>query len=232
MPEVPAILLVHGAFHGAWCWDDVVPILEAAGREVRTVDLPTVHAARKAELGLADDTATVREAIEAIDGPVVVVGHSYGGVPVTVGAAGLPNVVHLVYVSAFALDEGESLLGAVGGVAPDWWDVHDGLVRAGKGELTPTHLFFHDVPEDRAAAASARLTSQPIRAFTDPVTAVAWRSVPSTYIVTERDQAGPVAGQEALAARAGSRVVRMPTSHSPFLSQPEATAQVILAAGA
>ncbi|OJX63199.1 MAG: hypothetical protein BGO95_08920 [Micrococcales bacterium 73-13] len=231
MSETPAILLVHGAWHGAWCWELVEPLLRAAGREVHAIDLPSVHAARKERLGLADDAAAVRTAIEAIDGPVVVVAHSYGGAPVTVAAADLPNVRHIVYISAFALDAGESLLGAVGGVPPSWWVIDGDLVRAGTAAEPPEALFFGDVAPEVAAAAVARLTSQSIRPFREELTAAAWRTVPSTYVVTERDGATPVPAQEGIAARAGSTVVRMDTSHSPFLSQPEATAELILAAG-
>jgi pimeloyl-ACP methyl ester carboxylesterase len=112
-----------------------------------------------------------------------------------------------VYVAAFALDEGESMLSPAGGVPPSWWNVQG----------------------DRAAA--ARLKPQPMKAFSVPVTEVAWRTVPSTYIVTQRDTIFPLEAEEWLAGRAGSKVVRMDTSHSPFLSRPEETADVIDAAG-
>ena len=105
-------LLVHGAWHGAWCWDELAPKLGATA----TVELPSKGPERG---DLYADAATVREAIDAIDGPVVVVAHSYAGAVVTEGAVG---VEHIVYVTAFMLGVGESLLGTVGGVAPDWWD--------------------------------------------------------------------------------------------------------------
>src|SRR5690606_16972926 len=102
----PTLLFVHGAWHGAWCWEPAASRLPEQGWRVQTVDLPTVHAPNKAELGMFDDAEAVSEAIEAIDGPVVVVAHSYGGVPTTQGAD-LPNVQHVVYVAAFALSEGQ-----------------------------------------------------------------------------------------------------------------------------
>lgn len=136
MSETPAILLVHGAWHGAWCWDAVRDILESRGRTVHTIDLPTVHAPNKAELDLADDARAVRAAVDAIAGPVVVVAHSYGGVPTTQGLAGASNVAHIVYIAAFALDAGESLLGAVGGVPPTWWMVDGPLTTAGCSSTT------------------------------------------------------------------------------------------------
>lgn len=231
MSETPAILLVHGAWHGSWCWDRVRPILEAAGRAVHVVDLPTVHAPDKAQLTLADDVRTVREAVEAIDGPVVVVAHSYGGVPTTQALVGAEDVAHLVYIAAFALDAGESLLGAVGGVAPSWWVVDGPLTTAGTAEEPAEQLFFNDLPEDVARANAARLQAQATSPFQEAIDGAAWRSIPSTYVITERDGVFPVFAQEALSARAGSTVHRLDTSHSPFLSQPERTAEIILAAG-
>lgn len=231
MSETPAILLVHGAWHGSSCWDRVRPILEAAGRAVHVVDLPTVHAPDKAQLTLADDVRTVREAVEAIDGPVVVVAHSYGGVPTTQALVGAENVAHLVYIAAFALDAGESLLGAVGGVAPSWWVVDGPLTTAGTAAEPAEQLFFNDLPEDVARANAARLQAQATSPFQEAIDGAAWRSIPSTYVITERDGVFPVFAQEALSARAGSTVHRLDTSHSPFLSQPERTAEIILAAG-
>ena len=227
----PTILLVHGAWHGAWCWDAVIPLLEAKGRAVRAIDLPTVHAPNKAELGLADDVKAVTDAVAAIDGPVVVVAHSYGGVPTTQALAGASNVQHIVDIAAFALDAGESLLGAVGGVPPTWWMVDGPLTTAGNAAEPAESLFFNDVPDDLAHATAARLLSQATKPFGEAITAAAWATIPSTYVITERDNVFPVFAQEALSGRAGSTVHRLDTSHSPFLSQPEATAAIIDAAG-
>jgi pimeloyl-ACP methyl ester carboxylesterase len=228
--QLPTILLVHGAWHGAWCWDRVTDLLAARGRTVRTLDLPTVHAADKTSLGLADDAAAVAAAIEEIDGPVVVVAHSYGGVPVTQGATD-PRVVHIVYVAAFVLDEGESLLGAVGGVAPEWWRIDGDSVTAGYPAQPAQGLFFGDVPADDADEAASRLVAQSRRPFEEAVTAVAWRDRPTTYILTEQDAVFPVPAQEMLAARSGSAVHRVATSHSPFMSQPGVVADIVAAAG-
>jgi pimeloyl-ACP methyl ester carboxylesterase len=178
---------------------------------------------------VADDAAAVRKAIEAIDGPVVVVAHSYGGIPVSVGAASQPNVPHLVYVAAFALDEGESLLGAVGGVAPNWWYLDGEVISAGTEEVPAADIFFNDLGSEHAAIPVERLKSQSRRAFVDTLASAAWRTTPSTYVITERDNAIPVFAQEQLAARAGSTVHRIDTGHSPFLSAPEVTASLILA---
>jgi pimeloyl-ACP methyl ester carboxylesterase len=227
MSDRPAIVLVHGAWHSSACWDKVRAILESRGRAVHALDLPTVHAANKAALDMYDDARAVREAAEAVGGPVVVVAHSYGGVPATEGAAGLANVSRIVYVSAFVLDEGESLLAGVGGVQPSWWNVRGALATAGVPGEPPEQLFYNDLPDDEARAAAGRLTSQAVKPFSDPVTKVAWRTVPATYLVTGRDAVFPPEAQEGLAARAGATVVRIDASHSPFLSRPEETADVI-----
>lgn len=222
----PTLLLVHGAWHGSWAYEPLVEILAARGWTVETVDLPTVHAPDKAERTLADDAGAVADAIDRIEGPVVVVAHSYGGVPTTQAATD-PKVAHIVYIAAFALDEGETLLGAVGGVAPDWWQIEGALSTAGNDELPPRTLFFHDLSEEESERASARLLSQAVQPFSAPLTAVAWRDRPTTYLITEEDTVFPVVAQEALAARAGSQTARLRSSHSPFLSQPDAVADVI-----
>ncbi len=226
----PTILLVHGAWHGSWCWDAVRSILESRGRAVQAIDLPTVHAPNKAELDMFDDARAVRAAVDAIAGPVVVVAHSYGGVPTTQGLAGAANVAHIVYIAAFALDAGESLLGAVGGVPPTWWMVDGALTTAGNPQEPAESLFYNDLPADVASANAARLLAQATKPFSDVVTEVAWKTIPSSYVITELDAIFPVFAQEALSGRAGSTVHRLDTSHSPFLSQPDATADIIDAA--
>ncbi len=222
----PTLLLVHGAWHGSWCWEPVRTRLADRGWPVATVDLPSVAPAEERP-GLHDDARAVREALDAIDGPVVVVAHSYGGAAVSEGAAGAPNLAHLVYVTAFQLDAGESLLGTVGGQPPSWWKVDGDLFSP----LTPHEIFFADVDPDVAAAAIARLRPQSYAVASDRLTAAAWKDVPSTYVVCENDNAIPVFAQEAMAQRAG-HVERLPSSHSPFLSHPaELTAIIEAAAG-
>ena len=226
MSARPTILLVHGAWHGAWAWDLVKARLEDRGWDVRTVDLPTVHSERIEGLHLSDYADAVRDAIAAVDGPVVVVAHSYGGVPTT-QAASSEAVQHIVYVAAFALDEGESLLGAVGGVAPSWWVVDGPVATAGTEQEPAASLFFGDVEPGAAAEAVARLKPQSVLAFQEPLTAAAWRTRPSTFLITESDAIFPEPAQAGLAARAGSTVRRLNTSHSPFLSQPDAVVGII-----
>ncbi|RAY15577.1 alpha/beta hydrolase [Actinomadura craniellae] len=218
----PTLILVHGAWHDAWCWEKLVDRLPDV--DVRTVSLPS-SGSDTASLGdLYDDARAVRAAVTAVDGPVVVCAHSYGGLAVTEAAGDLPGVRRLVYLAAFQLDEGESLLGVVGGTPPDWWDVHDGHVDVRR----PEEIFYGDVDPDTAAASVARLAHQSLPALSQPLTKVAWKSIPSTYVVCEKDAAIPVPAQEAMSGRS-ERVLRMDASHSPFLSRPDALADLLRA---
>ncbi|GAA1687327.1 alpha/beta hydrolase [Kribbella yunnanensis] len=216
----PAVLLVHGAWHGAWCWEPLKALLVGEGLRVETVALPSVAPVGAVRYGLHDDAKAVREAISAIGGPVVVVAHSYGGEPATEGAAGLAEVQRVIYVAAFLLDVGESLLKAIGGTPPPWWQIDGETFRP----LTPETVFFNDV--DDPADAVRRLQTQSYAVATEELTAAAWRTIDSTYVVCENDNAIPVFAQEAMAQRAGS-VERLASGHSPFLSCPEALAAVI-----
>jgi hypothetical protein len=224
MPSTATVLLVHGAWHGPWVWDALVE--EMPDLRVRTVALPSVGR-DVATLGdMHADAAAIRAVATAVRGPVLVCAHAYGGVPATQGVADLANVVGLVYLCAFQLDVGESVAGAAGGRPPDWWDVHadEGYVDA----LRPLEVFYTDVDEALARGAITRLGHQSLAALGQRVTKVAWRSVPSTYVVCEHDRAIPVAAQEAMAGRAG-RVLRIPSAHSPFLSRPAQLAGVLRA---
>jgi pimeloyl-ACP methyl ester carboxylesterase len=224
MRSAPTLVLVHGAWHGPWAWRRIVE--ELGDLDVRTVALPSVGPDLSALGDMHTDAEAVRAAVAVVDGPVVVCAHSYGGVPVTEALAGVPNVVGLVYLCAFQLDVGESLLSAVGGGAPSWWDVHraEGYVDP----LRPFETFYADVRPHTARGAVARLGHQSLAAFEQPLTRAAWRTVPSTYVVCERDAAIPVVAQEMMAERAG-RVLRMPASHSPFLSRPAQLAGILRA---
>jgi pimeloyl-ACP methyl ester carboxylesterase len=221
------VLLVHGAWHGAWCWERVIPLLDLAAIPVVAVDLPSVshHNAT-----LHDDADYVRGALDSIEGEVVLLGHSYGGAVIT--AAGVhPNVAHLVYLCAFALEVGESAAknALTGGEGPN--ELGAALVF-GKGVLTvdperAASAFYHDCTPDVAAAAVERLRPQSLAALGGEVDAAAWHDKPATYVVCTEDRALPVALQRSNAARIGEWV-DWPTSHSPFLSRPDLVADLII----
>ena len=212
MSAPAAVVLVHGAWHRPACWDKVVAGLAARDVAAVAVELPLE--------GIAADVAAARAAIEAAGNGAVVVGHSYGGAVVSAAASGLTNVAHLVYLCAFMLDAGEDVAAITAGHAMPLFDhlqtVDD---RTGVDPVAAVDLFYADCTQADAAVAVAQLRSQPWSA-TDTGVRPAWRDVPSTYVVCTDDRAVPPALQRQM-ARHAAHVVEWPTSHSPFLSQPE-----------
>jgi pimeloyl-ACP methyl ester carboxylesterase len=214
----PVVLLVHGAWHGSWCWGPLAAELAALGWETRVVDLPTVT--RPGVTGLYDDARAVRTEIDRVDGPVTVLAHSYGGVPLTEGAAGARNVSRLVYLSAFQLDAGESV-SSITQIPPPPPSI---TTMPAPEELLKA--FYTGVAEEQASDALARLRPQSVRSFTDKVTTAAWQTIPSTYIVCDQDEVLVPDFQQIMAARA-QRVLRLPSGHSAFLSHPAELARLI-----
>jgi pimeloyl-ACP methyl ester carboxylesterase len=219
-----SIVLVHGAWHGPWAWSRVAGPLRERGFDVHTVANPSSGSDPTALRDLYDDADNLRRTLAGLGDDVLVVAHSYGGIVATEGAAGAANVSHLLYVTAFMLDEGASLLSTVGGEAPDWWvRDEDGLsTTVSRAE----EIFFNDCSPEDAADAASRLEPQSLPSFEQPVRSVAWRDIPSSYLICERDNAIPPVLQEQLAERAGD-VRRVEASHSPFLSRPGEVAELI-----
>lgn len=201
--------------------------LETAGRRVLAVDMPSVSSAAAT---LADDTACVRAALDTVHGEALLVGHSYGGVVVT-DAGRHPAVAHIAYLTAFALEPGESagentLTGGEGITAlTEAITVADGVLTIGADHAVPA--FFHDCTPDVARDAVSRLRPMSLAALQGKVEGAAWRKKPATYAVCTDDRALPVALQESNAARIGNSV-EWPTSHSPFLSRPDLVADLLL----
>jgi pimeloyl-ACP methyl ester carboxylesterase len=220
------VVLVHGAWHGAWCWEPVIARLDAAGVHSVAVDLPSVSS-RAANL--QDDAACVREALDHIAGDVALVGHSYGGAVITEAGAH-PAVAHLVYLTAFALEVGESaakndLTGGESATALNK------AMQFGDGVLTlepetAIEAFYHDCSADEARASVNRLRPQSLNALQGEATQAAWREKPATYVVCTDDRALPTALQRSNAARIGNSI-DWPTSHSPFLSRPDLVAELL-----
>lgn len=167
-----------------------------------------------------DDARVIREKLDRIGGLVTLVGHSYGGLPATEAAAGAPAVTHLVYLAAHMIEQGESAVSSVGGA---WYPPGTRFVPL---PPDPRIALYADVPEDEANRAVARLTPQSTRSFEEELSQAAWKTIPSTYIICEQDQAMPLEYMEKMARRANT-VLRMPTSHSPFLSRPAELADLI-----
>lgn len=222
---LPSLLLVPGAWHKPEHLQLLIDDLP--GIDVHTVALTSCGDDPKALGDMYSDAAAIRGAVEAIGGPVVVVAHSYGGVPTTEALADAPNVKSIVYLAAFQLDAGDSLLSSAGGDPALWWEFHQ---QEGVGDFltvaSPVDVFYGDVDRSIAEKAAAALGYQSYAATTQKLTAVAWQTIPSTYIICEADGAIPPFVQELFAKRA-DRTLRLNSSHSPFLSQPSALAELI-----
>ncbi|OPG07545.1 alpha/beta fold hydrolase [Microbispora sp. GKU 823] len=233
----PTIVLVHGAWHGAWAWDPIVPLLRAQGLRTRAVHLPGVGRA-PGRHDLAGHAAFLRAALAEVDGPAAVCAHSYGGAVATEAAAA-PNVTALVYLAAFQLEPGESCVDAnkparapaSSDTAPP--DPSLAAVREGDylyvSEAAARHMFYGGCTEEQTIRAAARITPEHVRTVAAPVTRAAWHDIPSTYVVCLRDQAIPAQAQRAMAERAAARV-EIDTAHSPMLSHPAELTAVLAAA--
>jgi pimeloyl-ACP methyl ester carboxylesterase len=216
----PTLVLVHGAWHGPWCWQPLVD--ELPDVDVVTVALPSSGPDPQSLGDLTADADAVRTALAGVEGPVVLVGHSYGGIPVTEAASADLGVAHLVYLCAFQLDVGDSLVSSLGGAVPPWQEVHPTHVRV----TTPEAVFYNGVAPELTTQAVAAIGLQSTSSLTQPLSRAAWRELPSTYVICEQDQAIPVEAQEAMSGRAGT-VLRLDTGHSPFLAAPAELAALL-----
>jgi pimeloyl-ACP methyl ester carboxylesterase len=222
----PTVVLVHGAWHTSQCWSAVRRRLDLMGVRSTTVDLPS-SGTDPARLGdLHADVAEVRRALAAVDGTVVLCGHSYGGVVITEAGAGLPNVRHLVYLAAFMPAEQQSVLDCCGpGGPPPYVEI-----RADGSSTVPPDLridtFYGDLPATEAQLWADRLLLHSAAAVSTPVSAAAWRDMPSTYVVTTEDHSIPPGLQRRMAAQADVQL-ELHSGHSPFLSQPQLVAGLL-----
>ncbi len=238
MPDPTAtVLLVHGAWHGAWCWEPIVDRLSAGGVKAVAIDLPG-HGSDPGPLtDLHGDADRVREALDRIDGPVVLLGHSYGGAVIT-EAGDHPAVVHLVYLCALILDDGESCVSAAAAEAGTDRISHDGRPDLGAGIVADEHgtgsldpsvaaaCLYNDCDPATVEWAVARLGPQPLITLRQTPTALAWRDKPSTYVVCANDMAIHPDLQRILAERC-TYSTEWNSDHSPFLSQPDRLADTL-----
>ncbi|WP_030457193.1 alpha/beta hydrolase [Herbidospora cretacea] len=212
------VMLVHGAWHRPNVWAKLEAELQALGYATRTPALPS--SGDQPTAGVHDDAAVLARELASVEGPVVLLAHSYAGIPVTEAAAGAADVVRLIYLAAYMPDKGQSMYTLHGLPDPD--------DTSGLFPLTddPRNALYGDLPEAEAEQAVSELADQTVLSFAEKVDAAAWRDIPSTYIVTEEDKAIPVALQEQMAAQA-TEIRRISSSHSPFLSQPRRLAALI-----
>jgi pimeloyl-ACP methyl ester carboxylesterase len=215
------VVLVHGGFVDGSGWAGVHGILTKRGYNVTVVQNPTTT--------LADDVAVTRRAIAAQDGPVILVGHSYGGVVITEAGAD-PKVKGLVYVAAFAPDTGESVSSLIanpppGAPTPPILPPQDGYLFLDRAKFAAS--FAADVDPDEAAFMADSQVPWGLAALNGQVTAPAWKSRPSWYLVTADDRMIPAPAQRQMAARAGATVLETPGSHSVYVANPQVVADLI-----
>jgi pimeloyl-ACP methyl ester carboxylesterase len=218
----PNIVLVHGAWADGSCWSGVIERLQAEGFQVRAPQFPLTS--------IADDVARLRQVLDFVDGPTILAGHSYGGQIITALGTDAPNVVGLVYIAAFALDEGESLgaLLSQGPVTPAL--AHLFTDARGFGWLPEddfVHHFAGDVEPSRARVMYAVQQALASSAFTDVMGVPAWKSLPSWYLVATNDEAIPPDAERQFAARMGATTVEIPSSHVAMVSHPQEVADLV-----
>jgi pimeloyl-ACP methyl ester carboxylesterase len=222
---LPSVLVVPGAWHKPDHFRLLVN--ELSDIDVHTVTLTSSGDDPATLRDMHSDAEVIAQAAADIDGPVVVVAHSYGGVPTTQAFREPGNVVRIIYVASFQLLAGEALVSANGGALMPWSRRRQRQVIGDYVEvISPITAFYHDVDAVIARRAVDQLGFQSYASMSQPLTATAWQTIPSTYVICESDNAIPVAAQEVMAGRA-DEVFRLPTSHSPFLSQPAALAGLI-----
>ncbi len=227
------VVFVHGACvrDGAWWWHRTAEVL--AGRGVVSV-APALPSCGETELpvdgygpGLRDDVASVRRVLQSSAEPTVVVAHSYGGIVTAEAAVDVPSVRHLLLVSSYLPEPGQSL-SSFGPESPAPFLQID--PEAGTFGVRPELLvetFLSDCPADIGTEAGRRLVQQSLAVLQQPVRSSACQQVPTTYLVCTEDRGTPVAAQREFARRA-STAVEMTAGHHPFLAQPEAVAELVL----
>src|SRR5438552_13210177 len=217
----PAVVLVHGGFVDGSGWEDVYQILRKDGYNVSIVQNPT--------LSLADDVAATKRIVARERGPVILVGHSYGGVVIT-EAGNDPRVAGLVYIAAFAPDQGESVAALIkdpppGAPVPPILPPQDGFLFLDREKFAAS--FAADVDPDLAAFMADSQVPWGVDALAGAITEPAWRTKPSWYLVTTEDRMIPPDAQRFMSHRANAKVVETAASHSVYVSQPAAVAALI-----
>ncbi len=215
------VVLVHGGFVDGSGWQGVYGHLKSDGFNVAVVQHPTTS--------LKGDVAATNMVIDAQSEPVILVGHSYGGAVITEAGTN-PNVVALVYIAGFAPDAGESVNTLIANPPPDApvppiLPPRDGFLLLDREKFHAS--FAGDVGDDQAAFMADSQVPWGVEALAGAITEPAWRSKPSWYLVTTEDRMIPPPAQREMSARAGSTVVEIAASHSVYVSQPKAVAELI-----
>ncbi|SEL28283.1 alpha/beta fold hydrolase [Streptacidiphilus jiangxiensis] len=219
--QVKNVVLVHGGFVDGSGWQAVHARLTAQGHRVAVVQNPT--------LSLDGDVAATHQVLDELDGPAVLVGHSYGGVVVT-EAGNHPKVAAVVYIAAFAPDKGESVATLIadpppGAPVPPILPPRDGFLFLDREKFAAS--FAADVPAELAAFMADSQVPWGVEALAGAASSPAWRTKPSWYLVAADDRMIPPPAQRAMAERAGATTVEVPGSHCVYVSRPDAVADLI-----
>ena len=219
--NVRNVVLVHGGFVDGSGWAGVYKALKKDGYVVTIVQNPTIS--------LTDDVAVTKRTLAAQNGPVILVGHSYGGVVIT-EAGNDPKVAALVYIAAFAPDKGESVNALIkdpppGAPVPPILPPQDGFLFLDKTKFRAS--FAGDVSADEAAFMADSQVPWGVEALGGTISEPAWKTKKSWYLVTTEDKMIPPDAQRAMSKRAGAKVVEVKASHSVYVSQPQAVAAII-----
>jgi pimeloyl-ACP methyl ester carboxylesterase len=215
------IVLVHGTYVDGSSWSKVIPILQNAGHKVIAVQLP-LHS-------LADDIATIKRAIDLVRGPVILVGHSYGGFVITNAAYNNPNVKGLVYIAAFAPNEGQSLANFVDVTkAPKGFLVYDsgGFIYLNPNMFPQAFAQDIDVAQAKVMAAAQKPYNQSI--LSEKSGPPAWKQLPTWYQISENDHAIPPDVERMFAKQINATTISLASSHASPVSHPNEVAQLIL----
>jgi pimeloyl-ACP methyl ester carboxylesterase len=221
MANIRNIVLVHGGFVDGSGWQPVYRILTGEGFNVRVVQNPT--------LSLADDVAVTKRAIASSDGPVILVGHSYGGAVVSEAGTD-PKVRGLVYIAAFAPDRGESVSSLIanpapGAPVPPILPPQDGFLFLDRSKFAAS--FAADVDPELAAFMADSQVPWGVEALAGAISVPAWRGKPSWYLVSTDDKMIPPPAQRSMAQRAESKMVETAGSHAVYVSKPKVVAELI-----
>lgn len=222
MTETLNVVLVHGAWADGSCWSKVIPLLEAKGLRVTAAQIPLTS--------LEDDVSVTRRILSAIATPTILVGHSYGGAVITAAGVGATHVKGLVYITAFGLDQGESLASlskqgpAPAGASAVEPDAH-GFLWINRSRFH--EAFAADATEQEAAVMAVVQKPLAVAAFADKCGVPAWKSIPSWYLQCTEDQMIPPPAQAFLAQRMGATVRSVAASHAVFMAHPGEVAEII-----
>ena len=222
MTAMPNIVLVHGAWADGSCWDGVIERLQADGYTVTAPQFP--------ESSLADDVTRLRQVLDRQDGPTVVCAHSYGGHIMTALGNNAPNVVGLVYIAGFGLDEGETIGQLLAQGPPTPATAHIDVDNRGFAWLPEDDFLAHFAPDVEPAKAKVMYAVQQPLAFSTfdaAMGAPAWKSFPTWYMVAMADEVIPPDAERQFAARMGATTVEVPTSHVAMVSHPDEVVDLI-----